>query len=87
MPSPMNAPTVLDHQFPEMRCRILDLAAAFDRLERAAGAEQARQDQRYRQLVQAVGVLLDGRPDRATRVLMVFSDPYDADWPRPAKAS
>ena len=38
MPIPMTAKQVLDREFLEIRCKILEIAAALDRLERAEGA-------------------------------------------------
>ena len=39
-----------------------------------------RSDLRRDQIVKAIQVLIDGQPDRAERVQMVFSDPYDEAW-------
>ena len=38
MPPLLSAPEVLNREFLEIRCKILELAAAFDRLERADGS-------------------------------------------------
>ena len=85
MPFPMHAEAVLDRCFLEMRSKVLDLAAALDRIERADAAERVRHDERMTQLIEAIGMLTDGRPDRASRVHMVFADAYQEDWPRPTK--
>ena len=37
MSLPLSAPEVLSREFLEIRAKILEIAAAFDRLERAAG--------------------------------------------------
>lgn len=74
------ASAVLDREFLELRAKILELAASLDRLSRAEGA--AEPDPRLGQLREAIGVLLDDRPDRAARVQLVFSLPYDSGWRR-----
>lgn len=85
MPIPMPAGAVLDRYFLEIRSKVLDVAAALDRIERAADPGRAAADERMAKLRQAVEILLDSQPDRAVRVLSVFSDPYDPHWPRPAR--
>lgn len=84
MPTVLRADAVVDRYFLDMRARVLDVAAALDRVERAEGADRVRQDERLAKLRRAIEVLLDDRPDRAERVLMIFSDPYEPGWPRPA---
>lgn len=76
----MTARDLFDRDFLEMRHRLLDLAAALDRIERGDDAAAVRRDARWTQLQQAVTVLLDDRPDRAERVQMVFSLPFDPAW-------
>jgi len=83
MQNTTSAEAVLDRHFLEMRCRLIDLAAAFDRIDRAGDAARAGRDERIHQLEEAARILVDGRGDRAVRILMAFSDPYDDDWPRP----
>lgn len=74
------AKQLLDREFLEVRCRLLDIAAALDRVERAEGSGAVRSDARLRQVRDALAVLTDGDPERAQRVQMVFSDAYDPDW-------
>ena len=80
MPTTRTAVEVLDRDFLETRHRLLDIAAALDRMGRADSAGQVRSDHRHAQLEQAIRVLVDGQPDRAERVQMVFSLPYDEHW-------
>ena len=80
MPTRPTAEEWLDRTFNEMRHRVLSLAADFDRIDRAEGAPAAAPDPRIARLREAIGVLLDGGTDRAERVQMVFSLPYDAEW-------
>jgi len=74
----LSAPEVLNREFLEIRCKVLDLAAAFDRLTRAAGSIE--DDQRIGRLREAIQVVLDEPHDRAEQVQMIFSRPYEGDW-------
>ena len=76
----MAASAVLDREFLEVRAKILELAASFDRLDRASGSVAS--DPRVGQIREAIAALLDQEPDRAERVQLVFSLPYDDDWRR-----
>lgn len=69
---------ILDEEFLEIRCKILDIAAALDRIDRGEG-ESVRTDSRWQQLQQALQVLL-GEAPRAEQVQMIFSRPYDPEW-------
>jgi len=70
----------LNRDFLDTRHRILDVAAALDRIERGEGSDAVRHDPRMVQMIEALRLLVDGKPDRAARVQMVFSDPYDPNW-------
>ena len=80
MPGKHTAGEMLDREFLEIRCRLLAIAAALDRIDRAEGADAIRSDPRITKLHDAVRILIDGRPDRSQRMQMVFSDPYDEAW-------
>ena len=80
MPTTRTAIEMLDRNFLEIRHRVLDIASALDRIDRADDAAKTRSDPRYLQLDQAIRVLTDGKPDRTERVQMLFSLPYDAHW-------
>lgn len=79
----LTAPEVLNREFLEVRSKILDLAAAFDRLGRAQGS--VADDPRLARLYEALEAVqaLDG--DRAERVQMIFSRAYDANWQKTFK--
>ncbi len=77
-PLPMNHAEVADRYFLEMRCRVLDLAAALDRLDRAEG--RADDDPRFAQLRNAIAELSTAELGRAERVQLAFSREYDPDW-------
>jgi hypothetical protein len=66
--------SVLDHEFLGMRCRLIDLAAALDRIGRV-DVNVAR-DQRLAQIRRSFEILMDDLPDRAERVQIEFSLPY-----------
>jgi uncharacterized membrane protein YccC len=70
-----NAGENLDHDFLEMRCRCLSLAADLDRLERAAGGPQLLEsDPRLQALRNAFNILLEARGNRAEQMQLLFSD-------------
>jgi hypothetical protein len=74
---------VIELYFMEHRAKVLDLAAFFDRLDRA-GDDIGREDFRITALREAIGILLDGKGERARRVLEHFSDPSDQPIPSAA---
>ena len=80
MAAKLAAADVLDREFLEIRRRLLDIAAALDRIDRADGADAAHSNPRVTKLHEAMCVLVDGEADRVERVQMVFSDPYEKDW-------
>ncbi|MDA0802236.1 MAG: hypothetical protein O2819_00555 [Planctomycetota bacterium] len=72
---------VIDDSFLENRAKVLDLAAFLDRVDRAAGAldaagakEAPDDDFRTDALRRAIALLLDGKPERARRILELWSD-------------
>lgn len=76
----MDAKSILDREYLNMRCKLISLAASMDRIERAGGAEPLAGDSRMYLLRGAVELLTDGLPDRAERLQRHFSDEYDKDW-------
>jgi hypothetical protein len=80
MPIPLSASEVLNREFLDIRCKILDLAAAFDRLTRAEGS--VADDPRLARLREALTIVLEQPHDRAERVQMIFSREYDVNWQR-----
>jgi hypothetical protein len=71
---------VLNRDFLETRSRILEVAAALDRLDRAASHPGETPDRRMSQLRQAIEALLEPGPGRAETVQRLFSLEYDPDW-------
>lgn len=79
MTVPLTREQLANRQFLEMRCKVLDLAAAFDRLDRANGLS-VLEESRFANLRRAIETLLESDSARAERVQMIFSRPYHADW-------
>ena len=67
----MTRQQVLDLYFMDARCKLIDLAAFLDRVDRAGGEA----DFRLTAFRQALQHLADGAPQRAERVLLSLSDP------------
>lgn len=75
---PMSSEQVLEREFLEIRAKILEVAASFDRLDRATG--DVSSDPRVAQLVRALETVMEDEPHRAKRVQQIFSREYDGDW-------
>jgi hypothetical protein len=71
---------VLNRDFLETRGRILEIAAALDRLDRASSHPGEAPDRRLGQLRQAIEALLEPGPGRAETVQHLFSLQYDPNW-------
>lgn len=81
MTIPLDAPEVLEREFLPVRAKILEIAAALDRLDRADGSVD--DDPRLAKIYEALGVLGQrDRTDRAEQVQLIFSLDYDRDWRR-----
>ena len=78
MATPLTARESLDREFFQLRAELLSLAASFDRMDRGQGS--VSDDPRWQQLLQAVSILLQPGPDRAARLQLLFSLPYDENW-------
>jgi hypothetical protein len=61
---------IADLHFMDARCKLIDLAAFLDRVDRHAGEP----DYREQALRAALPILLENRPDRAKAVLDFLSD-------------
>ncbi len=78
MSLPLTAPAVLNREYLELRAKILELAASFDRLDRATG--DVAEDGRMAKLRRGIEIMLSDEPDRAERVQLLFSRSYAEDW-------
>lgn len=78
MSSPASTVKAMDREFLGIRSRLIDLAAALDRIDRAADTSAG--DLRLAQIRRSLEVLLTAAPHRAQRVQAEFSLPYDEHW-------
>lgn len=80
IPATQPAATALEREYLLIRCKILEIASALDRIDRGEG--DVSSDPRTEQLRKGLAVLLQTAPPapRAEQVQLVFSDPYDAEW-------
>lgn len=74
----MDAKQTLDHEFLDIRSRILDVASSMDRIQRADG--DAFDDDRMSKLREALQITLSNDPHRAEKVQLLFSREYDEHW-------
>lgn len=82
MPNRRDALEVLDRDFLETRCKILELAATLDRIDRAPARHGESPDSRLGQLRQALEALVEPGPGRAETVQRIFSLAFDPAWRR-----
>ncbi|WP_165223658.1 hypothetical protein [Aquisphaera insulae] len=75
-----DALAVLDRDFLETRCKILEVAAALDRIDRAPAHHPEHPDPRLGQIRQALEALLMPDADRAETIQLIFSREYDPKW-------
>jgi hypothetical protein len=68
----------LDREYLSVRARLLDLAAALDRIDRAEGSTVA--DPRTEKIRRGLGILAGDAYDRTEQIQLVFSLPYKEDW-------
>lgn len=76
----MNSQQILDREFLEIRAKILEVAAALDRIDRAEGSVDG--DPRIQLIDDAIKVVASVQTDpiRAERIQLLFSREYDANW-------
>ena len=71
---------VLDRDFLEARCKILEFAAILDRIDRAPARHGEHPDSRMGKLRQALEAILEPGPGRAETVQRIFSLEFDSNW-------
>jgi hypothetical protein len=76
----MNSQQILDREFLEIRAKILEIAAALDRIDRAEGDVDS--DPRMQLIDDAIKTVASDQTDpiRAERIQLLFSREYDAKW-------
>jgi hypothetical protein len=78
--STRDATEVLDRDFLETRCKILEIAATLDRIDRAPTRHGEHPDARLGHLRQALEALVEPGPGRAETIQRIFSLEYDSRW-------
>lgn len=81
--TPLSAARALEQYFLDARSRLLDLAAALDRIGRGDDIASVSPDPRMEKIRQAIAVLQDGEDGRAERIQKIFSLEYDPNWKKP----
>lgn len=76
---PKTAAELLDMYYLDMRCHLLETAAAFDRIQRAEGGTEAFNDPRVAKLRKALKILEEDELERAERFLDLFSTGLEGD--------
>jgi hypothetical protein len=79
MPSPLKAQDVLNREFLEIRAKLLQLAAHFDRIERGTGDADLERINLIRKALEVLSAA-DIGPHRAEKLQMIFSRGYDPEW-------
>jgi hypothetical protein len=78
---PLPRDAVIDRYFMEHRAKLIDLAAFLDRIDRSVpgsgDATDSDEDFRLDALRRAIALLSDNEPQRARRILELFSDHSD----------
>ena len=76
----MNSKQILDREFLEIRAKILEVAAALDRIERAD--DDVSNDSRMALIADAINVIAQEQSDpiRAEKIQLLFSRAYDEKW-------
>ena len=77
--TPLLASKALDQFFLEARCRLLDVAAILDRIDRGGGSNDPRLDR----IRDGLDVLQGSAGARAERIQQIFSLEYDPKWEKP----
>lgn len=76
----MNSDQILDREFLQIRAKILEVAAALDRLDRAEG--DVSNDPRMKLISDGIKLIAAEQNDavRAEKIQLLFSREYDANW-------
>jgi len=69
---------ILDREFLTIRGKLLEVAAALDRIERGLGS--ASSDPRLEKIRETLAILGKDGVDRAEQLQLIFSLPYQSDW-------
>jgi hypothetical protein len=80
--NPLPASRALEQYFLDARCRLLDVAAILDRIDRGNDADVVVSDPRMQKIRRALEVLLNSNGGRAEQIQQIFSLDYDPNWKR-----
>lgn len=84
MNAAQTAQEVFDRDFLSIRHGLLNVAAALDRVDRAAdaqaNAQQMHSDPRMNKIHEVLKILGESGDDRAERVQLLLSRKYEANW-------
>ena len=78
MPKPTLEASHLEREYLPIRARILEIAAALDRIQRSSSVTLS--DPRWDQLQAGIRLLQSDDPERAEQVQLLFSRPYEEHW-------
>ena len=78
MPESQTAAAVFDQEFLPIRAKLLEVAAALDRIGRSDGTIIG--DPRWSKINDAITTLMQPDNDRAEQIQLHFSRPYEDDW-------
>jgi hypothetical protein len=78
MPIPLGASKALDLQLLGIRARLIEVAAALDRLDRAE--RPVEDDPRIDKIRQGLKILADDTSDRVEKIQLLFSLDYEDNW-------
>ncbi len=75
-------PQHLEREFLPIRAKILEIASALDRIQRANEVETKKDagDPRWEQLQAGIRLLQSSEMERAKQVQLLFSRAYDEQW-------
>ena len=79
----LTAEAALDRYFLETRCKLIEIAATMDRIQRGKGSATIKNDPRLAQIRSALDILRAEAPQRAQQCQMAFSLPHDETWSPP----
>jgi hypothetical protein len=73
-----SAKQIVDAEYLLARSKILELAATLDRIDRGQATEDGSAERKM--LEEAIKILQSLGPDRAERLQLLLSHPYDPQW-------
>jgi len=79
MPTTMTTRDAFEREFLEVRAKLLQIAASFDRFDR--GGESLADDPRMELIRKGLAVLQSDHEDRAEELQLIFSRAYSNAWP------